>query len=77
MRSSDGEGLSQLYLEFIDACKKGFMPQNGQVTLLKCSPISRKIRKSVKTISQVKLKFTLKAWKWESMTHKNPLKVGN
>ena len=63
MRSSDGEGLSQLCLEFVDAYKKGFMPQNGQVTLLKCSPISRKIRKSVKTISELKLKFTPKAWK--------------
>ena len=77
MRSSYGEGLPQLYLEFVDAYKKGFMPHNGQVTLLKCSSVSRKIRKSVKTISELKLKFTPKAWKWESMTHKNPLKVGN
>ena len=28
MVSSDGEGLSQLYLELVDACKKRFMPQN-------------------------------------------------
>ena len=38
MGSSDGEGLSQLYLELADAYKKKFMPQNGQVAVLKCSP---------------------------------------
>ena len=37
MGSSDGEGLSQLYLELVDAYKKGFMPQNGQAAVLKCS----------------------------------------
>ena len=31
--SSDGEGLSQLYLELVDAHKKKFMPQNGQVAV--------------------------------------------
>ena len=40
MRSLDGEGLSQLYLELVDAYKKRFMLQNGQVAVLKCSPIS-------------------------------------
>ena len=39
MGSSDGEGLSQLYLELVDAYKKKIMPQNGQVVVLKCSPI--------------------------------------
>ena len=39
MGSSDGEGLSQVYLELVDAYNKKFMPQNGQVTVLKCSPI--------------------------------------
>ena len=34
MRSSDGEGLSQLYLELVDAYKKRFMPKNGQVAIL-------------------------------------------
>ena len=38
MGPSDGEGLSQLYLELADAYKKRFMPQNGQVAELKCSP---------------------------------------
>ena len=39
MVSSGGEGLSQLYLELVDAYKKRFMPQNGQVAVLKCSPM--------------------------------------
>ena len=30
MVSSDGEGLSQLYLELVNGYKKRFMPQNGQ-----------------------------------------------
>ena len=29
MGSSDGEGLSQLYLELVGAYKEIFMPQNG------------------------------------------------
>ena len=29
MGSSDGEGLSQPYLELVDAYKKRFIPQNG------------------------------------------------
>ena len=46
MGSLDGEGLSQLNLELVDACKKRFIRQNGQVAVLKCSPIWKKIRKS-------------------------------
>ena len=46
MGSSDGEGLSQPILGLIDAYKKRFMPQNGQVVVLKCSPIWKKMRKS-------------------------------
>ena len=49
MGSSVGEGLSQLYLELFDTCKKRFMSQKGQVTVLKCSPIWRKMRKGFKT----------------------------
>ena len=74
MGSSDGEGLSQLYLELVDAYKKRFMPQNGQVIVLKCSPIWEKMRKSFKTLSELKLKFIPKAWKREDMAHKTPLK---
>ena len=36
MKSSNGEGLSQLYLEPV--YKKGFMSQNGQVAVLRCYP---------------------------------------
>ena len=73
MRSSDGEGLSQLYLEFVDAYKKRFMPQNRQVAVLKCSPIWKKMRRSFKTLSELKLKFIPKASKREAMAHKTPL----
>ena len=74
MGSSDGEGLSQLYLELVDAYKKRFMPQNGQVAVLKCSPIWKKMRKSFKT-SEFKLKFIPEAWKRETILTKPPLKV--
>ena len=73
MGSSDGEGLSQLYLELVDAYKKRF-PQSGQATVLKCSPIWKKVRKSFKT-SDLKLKFIPKAWKREAMTYKSPVQV--
>ena len=72
MRSSDGEGLSQLYLELFDAYKKRFMSQNGQVAVLKCSPIWKKIRNSFKTFSEFKFSFIVKAWKEEAIAHKTP-----
>ena len=74
MGCSDSEGLSQLYLELVDAYKKRFMPQNGQVAVLKCYPIWKKMRKSFKTLSELKRKFLPKAWKRESMAHNTPLK---
>ena len=43
------------------------MSQNGQVAVLKWSPIWKKIRKSFKTLSDLKLKFIPKAWKQEAM----------
>ena len=49
MGFSDGEGLSRLYLEHVDAYKKRFMHQNGQVVLLRYSPIWKKMRKNFKT----------------------------
>ena len=75
MGSSDVEGLSQLYLELVDAYKKIFIPQNGQIAVLKCSQIWKKMRKSFKT-SELKLKFIPKAWKQEAMAHK-PLLEGS
>ena len=50
----DSEGLLELYLELVDAYKKNFMPQNGQVAILKCSPIMKKMRKSFKALSELK-----------------------
>ena len=50
------------------------MPQNGQVAVLKWSPIWKKIRRGFKTLSELKLKFIPKAWKREAMAHKTLLK---
>ena len=69
MGSSDGEGLSQLYLELADAYKKRFIPQNGQIAVLKCSPIWKKMRKHFKTLSELKVQVhsQKEAWKRETM----------
>ena len=50
----DSEGLLELYLELADAYKKKFMPQSGQVAILKCSPTMKKMRKSFKALSVLK-----------------------
>ena len=50
----DGEGLLLLYLQIADAYTKRFMPQNGQVAILKCSPVWMKMRESLKTLSELK-----------------------
>ena len=71
MRPSDGEELSQLYFELVDVYKKTFMPQNGQVVILNCSVIRKKIKKKFKTL-EFKLKF--KAWKREAMARRTPLR---
>ena len=65
MVSSDGEGFSQLYLELVGAYKKRFIPENGQLAVLRYSP--KQMRKSFKTLSESKLKFISKAWKREAM----------
>ena len=70
MGCSDGEGLSQLHLELFDAYKKRFIPQNAQVTVLKCSPIWEKMSKFFKKLSDLKLKFIPKVWKREAIAHK-------
>ena len=75
MGSSDGEGFSRLYFQLVDAYKKRFIPQNGQVAVLKCSPMWKKMRKIFKTLSELKLKFIPKAWKPEAMTDRPSLKV--
>ena len=73
MRSLDDEWLSQLYLELVDAYKERFMPQNGQVVVLKCPPIWKKVNKSFKTLSELKLNFIPKAGKQEAVVHKTHL----
>ena len=60
MGTSDGEGLSQLYLELVNAYEKRFMPQNGQGALLMCSPIWKKMTKSFKGYLHFKTIFCLK-----------------
>ena len=49
------------------------MSKNGQVAVLKCFPIWKKMGKSIKTLSELKLKFISKAWEREAVTHKTPL----
>ena len=48
-------------LELADTYKKRFMPQNGQVAVLKCSPMWKKLTQSFETLSELKLKFIPKA----------------
>ena len=43
----EGKGLSQPYLELVDAYKKRLMSQNGQVAVLKCCPIWKNMRNIV------------------------------
>ena len=70
MGSSEGEGLSQLYLQPDNVYKKRFMTQNGQVAVLKCSQIWQKMRKTLKTLSELKAQIhsQKEAWKREAMT---------
>ena len=44
------------------------MPENGQVAVLKCSPILKKMRESFKTLSELKVHSQKEAWKREAMT---------
>ena len=65
MGFSDGEGLSRLYLEHVDAYKKRFMHQNGQAVLLKYSPIWKKMRKSFKALSELKVRVHSQEEAWK------------
>ena len=55
-------------------CLKGkiYAPQNGQVTVKKWEKVN-KMRKSFKTLSELKLKFIHKGWEREAMAHKTLL----
>ena len=74
MGSSDGEGLSQLYLELVDAYKERFMPQNGKVVVLKYSPVWKKMRKVFKHYLNLNSSSSTKLGNVETMAHKTPLK---
>ena len=63
--------LSQSYLELVNAYKKRFMPQNGQVAIWKGSPLLKKTRSFGK--SELKLKFIRKLEN-EKLWLKTPLK---
>ena len=54
--------------KILDAYKKRFIPQNGQGTVLKYSPIWKTMRKSIKT-SELKAQVhsQKEALKWEAM----------
>ena len=54
--------ISQLHQELVNAYKKRFMCENGQVAVVKCSPIWKNVRKDFKTFPEltVNLKFILK-----------------
>ena len=47
-------------LELFDTYKKIFVSQNGQVVLLKWSPIWKKMRKNFKTLSELKVYLATK-----------------
>ena len=70
MGSPDGGGLSQLYLELVNAYKNRFTPKSGQVTVLKSPPIWKKMIKGFKTLFELKLKFIPRAWKREPLADK-------
>ena len=54
--SSDdvGKKISQLHQELVHAYKKRFMCENGQVAIVKCSPIWKNMRKNFKTFRDLK-----------------------
>ena len=56
MASSDdvGKKISQLHQELVNAYKKRFMCENGQVAVVKCSPIWKNVRKDFKTFPELK-----------------------
>ena len=56
MASTDdvGKKISQLHQELVNAYKKRFMCENGQVAAKKCSPIWKNTRKDFKTFPELK-----------------------
>ena len=70
MASSDdvGKKISQLHQELVNAYKKRFMCENGQVAVVKCSPIWKNMRKDFKTFPELKSQVhsQIEAWKQEA-----------
>ena len=64
--SSDdvGKEISQLHQELVNAYKKRFMCENGQVAVVKCSPIWKNMRKDFKTFPELKAQIhsQIEAW---------------
>ena len=69
MASSDdvGKKISQLHQELVNAYKKRFVCENGQVAAVKCSPIWKNMRKDLKTFPELKSQVhsQIEAWKQE------------
>ena len=70
MASSDDacKKISQLHQELVNAYKKRFMCENVQVSVLKCSPIWKNMRKDFKTFPELKSQVhsQIEAWKQEA-----------
>ena len=75
MASSDdvGKKISQLHQELVNAYKKRFVCENGQVAAVKCSPIWKNMRKDFKTSPKLKSQVhsQIEAWKQEGKSTSN------
>ena len=49
-----GKKISQLRQELVNAYKKRFICENGQVAVVKCSPIWKNLKKDFKTFLELK-----------------------
>ena len=60
--------ISQLHQELVNAYKKRFMRENGQVAVVKCSPIWKIVRKDFKTFPEFKSQVhsQIETWKQEA-----------
>ena len=59
--------ILQLHEELINAYKKRFMCESGQVAVVKCSPICKNMGKDFKTFPELKSQVhsQIEAWKQE------------
>ena len=55
-----GKKISQLCQELVNAYKKRFICENGQVAVVRCSPIWKNLKKDLKHSLSLNLKFILK-----------------